>query len=131
MKNYWPLDFIGICLYFIFAKIYECSHWVCTYEGCLCVASWLLSRSTKVIYTTCIVNNLPSFLQSFFWAFKALLECKHGYLIFNSRVQHLTFEVNGQHIWAMHQDLETMMPTFIIKDVFVVMKSLVNIQMQR
>ncbi len=71
------------------------------------------------------------FLTNIFWAFKSVLECKHGYLIFNSKVQHLTFEVNGQHIWAMHQDLETLMPTFIFKDVFVVVKSLVNIQMQR
>jgi len=36
----------------------------------------------------------------------------------NIGVQHLAFEVNGQHIWAMHCDLETMMPTFVTEGVF-------------
>jgi hypothetical protein len=38
----------------------------------------------------------------------------------------LAFEVNGQHIWAMHQDLETTMLTFVSKDVFVVVESLME-----
>jgi hypothetical protein len=44
----------------------------------------------------------------------------------NYGVQHLAFEVNGQYIWAMHHDLETMMPTFVIENVYVIVESLVN-----
>jgi hypothetical protein len=46
----------------------------------------------------------------------------------NYGVQHLAFEVNGQYIWAMHHDLETMMPTFVIENVYVIVESLVNNQ---
>ncbi len=34
----------------------------------------------------------------------------------NSRVYHLAFKVYGQHIWAMHQDLETMVASFVTQD---------------
>jgi hypothetical protein len=44
----------------------------------------------------------------------------------NYGVQHLAFEVNGQHIWAMHHDLETMIPTFVNKNVYVIVQSLMN-----
>jgi hypothetical protein len=46
----------------------------------------------------------------------------------NYGVQHLAFEVNGQYIWAMHHDLETMMPTFVIESVYVIVESLMNNQ---
>jgi hypothetical protein len=46
----------------------------------------------------------------------------------NYAVQHLAFEVNGQYIWAMHHDLETMIPTFVIESVYVIVESLMNNQ---
>jgi hypothetical protein len=46
----------------------------------------------------------------------------------NYGVQHLAFELNFQHIWAMHHDLETVMPTFVIESVYVIVESLVNNQ---
>jgi hypothetical protein len=46
----------------------------------------------------------------------------------NFRVQHLAFEANGQHIWAMHRDLKVGFPSYVIKNVSVVVKSLVKNQ---
>jgi hypothetical protein len=47
----------------------------------------------------------------------------------NSKVQYLTFEINGEYIWPMHKKLETMMPTFVIENViFVVVESLTKNQ---
>ncbi len=60
------------------------------------------------------LEQISNFIVDKFWAFKSLLECKHENIHmkwivnFNSGFQHLAFEVNGQHIWAMHHDLETM-----------------------
>jgi peroxiredoxin len=65
------------------------------------------------------------------WAFKSLLECKDENIQMqwvpdvNTRVCHLTFEVFGQHIWVVHQDLETMVTSFVTKDVFIVVEYLV------
>jgi hypothetical protein len=47
-------------------------------------------------------------------------------LDYNFGLQHLAFEVDGQHIWVVHCDLETMMPTFVIEFVFVVVGSRVK-----
>ncbi len=98
---------------------------------CLCVTSWLLSKFAKVICTTCIVN----FIVDPFWAFKLLFECKHEniqmkwILDLNYKVQYLAFEINIEHIWAMHKKLETTMPTFVIENViFVVVESLMKNQ---
>jgi hypothetical protein len=44
----------------------------------------------------------------------------------NYGIQHLALEVNGQHIWAMHHDLEIVMPTFVIESVYIIVESLVN-----
>jgi hypothetical protein len=44
----------------------------------------------------------------------------------NLRVQHLVYEANGQRIWEMHQDLEIIFPSYVIENVFVVVKSLVK-----
>jgi hypothetical protein len=46
----------------------------------------------------------------------------------NSIIQHLAFEVNGQHIWEVHKDLEIIFPSYVTKNVFVVVKSLVKNQ---
>jgi len=46
----------------------------------------------------------------------------------NSRVQHLIFKANGQHIWVLHQDLEIGFPSYVIKNVFVLVESLVKNQ---
>jgi hypothetical protein len=73
-----------------------------------------------------------NFTANTYWAFKSLLECKHENIhmkwIFdlNFGLQHLAFEVNGQLIWAMHCDLETLMPTFVIESIFDVVESLVQ-----
>ncbi len=78
------------------------------------------------------LEHTSNFTKDTFWAFKSLLECKHENIHmkwipdFHSKFQHLAFEVNGQHIWAMHYDLETMMPTFVTKFVFIVVESLVK-----
>ncbi len=52
---------------------------------------------------------------------KWIFDLDHG-------VQHLAFEANGQHIWVVHHDLETMMFTFVTTSVFVVVESLVKNQ---
>jgi hypothetical protein len=41
----------------------------------------------------------------------------------DSKVQHFAFEVNDQHIWAMHKDLEIIMLTFVNENVFVVVRT--------
>jgi hypothetical protein len=46
----------------------------------------------------------------------------------NSRIQHLVFEANSQHIWEVHKDLEIVFPSYATKNVFVVVKSLVKNQ---
>jgi hypothetical protein len=72
------------------------------------------------------------FLTYNFWAFKSLSEFKHEniqmqwVLDLNSRIQHLALEANGQHIWAMHWNLEISFQSYRTKDVFVVVKSLVK-----
>jgi hypothetical protein len=63
-----------------------------------------------------------------------LFQCKHEniqmkwILDFNFELQHLAFEVNGQHIWVVHYDMETMTPTFVIEFIFVVVETLVKNQ---
>jgi hypothetical protein len=75
-----------------------------------------------------------NFTANTFWAFKSLFECNHENIHtklipnLNSKLQHLAFEVNGQHIWTMHHDLETMTPTFVIESIYVVVESLVKNQ---
>ncbi len=44
----------------------------------------------------------------------------------NAKVWHLAFEVFGQHILVVHQDLKTMVICFVIKDVFDVVDNLVK-----
>jgi hypothetical protein len=59
------------------------------------------------LYNMYLEHSL-NFIVDTFWAFKSLFECKHEniymkwILDLNSRLHHLAFEVNGQHIWAMH-----------------------------
>ncbi len=43
-------------------------------------------------------------------------------------IPHLAFELNGQQVWAIHQDLKTMVPSMVTKGVFVVVESLVKNQ---
>jgi hypothetical protein len=52
----------------------------------------------------------------------------HWVFDLNYKVQRLAFEANGCRIWVMHQDLEIGVPSYVIKDVFVVVKSLVKNQ---
>ncbi len=40
----------------------------------------------------------------------------------------MAFEANGQLIWAMHQDLKISLPSYVIKDVSIVVESLVKNQ---
>jgi hypothetical protein len=44
----------------------------------------------------------------------------------NSSVQHLAVEINGQHIWVVHRNLETSFPSYMIENVFVIIESLVK-----
>jgi len=46
----------------------------------------------------------------------------------NSRIQHLAFEANGQHISEVHKDLEIVFPSYVTKNVFFVVKSSVKNQ---
>jgi len=43
------------------------------------------------------------------------------------RIPHLAFKLNGQQVWIIHRDLETMVPSMVTNDVFVV-ESLVKNQ---
>ncbi len=80
------------------------------------------------------LEESSNFTTYTFWAFKSLLKCEHENIHMkwipnlNSRVQNLAFEVNGQHMWAMHHDWETMTPTFVIESIYVVVESLVKNQ---
>jgi hypothetical protein len=53
-------------------------------------------------------DQTTKFTKYNFWTFKSLLEFKHENiqmrwaLDWNSSVQHLAFEANGQHIWVVH-----------------------------
>ncbi len=38
----------------------------------------------------------------------------------NSIVQHLAFEINGQHIWVVHWNLDFGLLSFVIEDLFIV-----------
>ncbi len=40
----------------------------------------------------------------------------------------MAFEINDQHVWVMHRNLETMLPLFVTKYVFIVSVSLVKNQ---
>ncbi len=77
-------------------------------------------------------DQTSKFMVDNFWVFNSLLEFKHEniqmrwVLDLNLRVQHLFYEANGQRIWEMHQDLEIIFPSYVIENVFVVVKSLVK-----
>jgi len=80
------------------------------------------------------LEQSSNFIVDTFWAFKSLIKCKHEnihlkwILDLHFGLQHLAFEVNGHHIWAMHHDLKTLTPTFVTKSIFVVVESLVKNQ---
>jgi hypothetical protein len=44
----------------------------------------------------------------------------------NPRVQHLAFEVNSQHIWVIHHELDFRLLIFVTKYGFDVMEALVK-----
>ncbi len=44
----------------------------------------------------------------------------------NAKVWHLAFEVFGQHIWVVHQDLKAMVVCFVIEDVFAIVENMVK-----
>jgi hypothetical protein len=44
----------------------------------------------------------------------------------NSKIQYLALETNDQHIRAMHWNLEIGILSYVTKDVFVIVKSLVK-----
>jgi hypothetical protein len=80
------------------------------------------------------VIKAPKYFAKKFWAFKSLFECKHESFQMKwvpnviTKVCHLTFEDFGQHIWAMHWDLKTIITSFVIKDVCLIVESLVKNQ---
>ncbi len=77
-------------------------------------------------------DQTSKFTVDSFWAFKLLLELKHEnihmcWIVYaKSRIPHLAFELNGQQVWAIHWDLETVVPFMVTNDVFVVVESLVK-----
>jgi len=79
-------------------------------------------------------DQTSRFTANSFCTFKLLLELKHENIhmrwIFDAKfgIPHLAFQLNGQQVWAIHQDLETIMPSMVIKDVFVLVESLVKNQ---
>jgi hypothetical protein len=101
---------------------------------CLFVTLWQLSSFINLIFSICVVIKTPKKFANNFWAFKSLLKCKHEIFQLqwvpnvNFKVCHLTFEDFGQHIWAMHWDLETIVTSFVMKDVFLIFKFLVKNQ---
>jgi len=70
------------------------------------------------------LEQTSNFTMDIFWVCKFLFECKHENILMkwildlNYRVQLLAFEANGQHIWEVHHDLETMMLTFVTTSYF-------------
>jgi hypothetical protein len=38
----------------------------------------------------------------------------------NIRINHLGFELNGQHIWAKHKNMETIVNVFVNYDIYFV-----------
>jgi hypothetical protein len=79
-------------------------------------------------------DQTSKFTANSFWAFKSLLELKHENIhmcwIVDAKygIPHLAFKLNGQQVWAIHRDSETMVPSMVTNDVFVVVKSLVKNQ---
>jgi len=75
------------------------------------------------------LEQFSNFIAYTFWVFKSLIICKHENIHLKWRpnlnfgLQHLAFEVNGQHIWVIHYDLETLTPTFVTEFIFVVVES--------
>jgi hypothetical protein len=67
------------------------------------------------------------FFANNLWAFKSLLECKHESIRMQwvpnvyIKVCHLAFEVFGQHIRVVHQDLETMVTSFVTEIVLLLL----------
>jgi len=82
-------------------------------------------------------DSTSKFTTDSFSTFKSLLELKHENIhmrwivdaIF--RIPHLVFELNGQQVWAIHRDLETMVIFMVTKDVFVVVEIIGEKPMQR
>jgi hypothetical protein len=125
-KSCWDLPischYWNLCMLWLFAYMWDV--FVCD-----------LVATIKVyqcdLYNMYLEQSL-NFTTNTFWALKSLFECKHENIHMkwipnlNSRFQHLAFEVNGQHIWVMHCDLETLTPTFVIEFIFDVVESLVK-----
>ncbi len=72
------------------------------------------------LYNDC---NSP-FSSDEFWAFKGLLDCSHDHIHMkwvaelNDFSEHLAFIVNGDKLWAMHNDPILKLRIVVIKDSF-------------
>jgi hypothetical protein len=62
-----------------------------------------------------------AFKSNMFYSFKSLMDSFHDLLIMqcildlNTCIEHLTFDYNGQHIWAKHLDQLTRVVSFVTK----------------
>ncbi len=61
-----------------------------------------------------------------------LLELKHANIhmcwLVDAKcgIPHLAFELNGQQVWEIQRDLENMVPSMVLEDVFAIVESLVR-----
>ncbi len=90
-----------------------------------------LLRFIKVIFTICIIMKPSPRLSIHCWSSTHENIQMWWILDLNSRDQHLVFEVNSQHIWVIHHDLDFRLLIFVTKDVFVVMEALVKNQCKK
>ncbi len=69
-------------------------------------------------------NLNTKFKSNAFEAYKALVGAMHESIMMiwvtylNTSVEHLTFDVNQQYIWATHLNLESDETRFVTKDVY-------------
>ncbi len=91
----------------------------CTYE---CATSYLCWRVVTLLCNLYNDGN-SSFSSDEFWAFKGLLDCSlHIHMKWvanlNDSSEQLAFIVNGDKLWAMHNELVLKVRTILIQDSF-------------
>jgi len=90
----------------------------------LFVTSWQQWKFVKLISKSCIFTL--AFNNDGFRGFHGLLQTNHDDICMkwvtnlNIKINHLKFELNGQHIWTKHKNMETIVNAFVIYDIYFV-----------
>ncbi len=85
---------------------------------------WQQWKFVKLISKSCIFTL--AFNNDGFRGFHGLLQTNHDDICMkwvtnlNIKINHLKFELNGQHIWAKHKNMETIVNAFVIYDIYFV-----------